>query len=222
MSKKIILHRISHGPMRAEIHEAGTGGGQPGPVHNIPQCSACGWKGADHSTREAAKAEEATHTVCVREDPTLRLPWKAGQTTKPDTYTASWQEDPPGLVRWHEHNTRGYLDGGPACDECGACDCATADCLCGSGDDKVCQVEHDEECDYYTGENESGCIGLSFGYSSLDGGDFLCEDCVDVVDCDCPEKGRPAGHPCVKCGNVVRPYDCERGKCQDCQESATV
>lgn len=65
---------------------------------------------------------------------------------------------------WTVNDARGYLDGGPPCDECGRCEC-------------------ESEC---PGEE---CIGLSFGFSCLDGGDFLCTDyakgIVEIIPCDC-------------------------------------
>lgn len=73
---------------------------------------------------------------------------------------------------WTINDTRGYLDGGPSCDECGACEC--------SPDMHTCLAEPD---------NDVECIGLSFAYVCLDGGDSLCEDCakdvVEIVPCDC-------------------------------------
>lgn len=82
---------------------------------------------------------------------------------------------------WTIHDTRGTIDGGPACDECGACDCGEdqgcrCDCLEGQG----CRAEGDEP----------ECIGLSFAYVCLDGGEVLCEECAEkagitIVECDC-------------------------------------
>ena len=89
-------------------------------------------------------------------------------------------------VAWTVNDTRGYTDGGPACDECGACECETSDCAKPSDPEShptcVC------ECDY---RDPGECIGLSFAYVCLDGGDTLCEACfekqddVEVVECDC-------------------------------------
>ena len=81
----------------------------------------------------------------------------------------TYHPEPAESVAWTINDTRGYLDGGPACDECGACDCV--DC----GNLKC-------ECD--------DCIGLSFAYVCPDGGDALCEECakkagIEIVPCDC-------------------------------------
>jgi hypothetical protein len=57
---------------------------------------------------------------------------------------------------WYEHDTRGYIDAGPACDKCGAC-----------------------ECDDSTHEDtEAECIGLPLAWVCLDGGDALCPECA--------------------------------------------
>ena len=64
----------------------------------------------------------------------------------------------PNEVSWLEHDTSGYTDGGPSCDECGACEC----------DDP----EHTDD--------GAECVGLSSGWSLLDGGDFLCPECFDA------------------------------------------
>lgn len=76
----------------------------------------------------------------------------------------TYHPDPDGLVAWTINDTRGYLDGGPPCDRCGACECEPK---CG-----------DE------------CIGLSFAFVCLDGGEALCSDCGDtegikIVPCTC-------------------------------------
>lgn len=87
-------------------------------------------------------------------------------------------------IAWTIHDTRGYLDPGPACDECGACECFD-----GITDGKRCLAEH---CGSVGIEE---CIGLSFAFTCLDGGESLCEDCAEragviIVPCDCGEKGR--------------------------------
>lgn len=85
---------------------------------------------------------------------------------------------PDAEVAWTVHDTRGYLDGGSPCDDCGACDCET-----NRDGQPLCAL----------GEGEVECIGLSFSYVCLDGGDNLCEECFEegddtpeVVECDCP------------------------------------
>lgn len=83
---------------------------------------------------------------------------------------------------WTIHDTRGYLDGGQACDECGACECAWCECEEHEGKEiTVCRTHFDEEHE---------CIGLSFAFVCLDGGDVLCEECAEkegitIVECDC-------------------------------------
>lgn len=82
---------------------------------------------------------------------------------------------------WTIQDTRGYMDIGPSCDECGACEC-----------------EHGWRFNECTTCKEGGCpwvtweehIGLSFAYVNLDGGETLCEDCatkqgITISDCDC-------------------------------------
>ena len=82
---------------------------------------------------------------------------------------------------WTINDTRGYVDGGPSCDGCSACEC---ECEYG------CDDPHD--CEHSTEDQE--CIGLSFAYVCLDGGEALCEKCfystdedvnVTVIPCDC-------------------------------------
>ena len=79
---------------------------------------------------------------------------------------------------WYVNDTRGYLDAGPACDECGACECECP--WCATGPDKC----HTGECCTKQSENlalhdGSECIGLSVAYVCLDGGDALCEACAE-------------------------------------------
>lgn len=71
-------------------------------------------------------------------------------------------------IAWTIHDSRGYVDGGRACDECGACECGN----------------HEEQTD------EGECIGLSFSFVCLDGGENLCSKCaekagIEIVECDC-------------------------------------
>lgn len=93
------------------------------------------------------------------------------------TYHPNPQED----TAWTINDTRGYIDGGPSCHECNACECM------------VCEHNTPEPmccCDLQP-EGFIECIGLSFAFVCLDGGEALCEDCaeqegVEVIDCDCP------------------------------------
>lgn len=89
---------------------------------------------------------------------------------------------PNAETAWTVHDTRGYMDCSVPCDECGRCGCdeRKGPCPDCKSTDKHC------ECDQ--GDN---CVGLSFAYLCLDGGDFLCEECaqklgIQVDKCDCP------------------------------------
>ena len=79
--------------------------------------------------------------------------------------------------QWYVNDTRGYLDAGPACDECGACECERCDdCIrpvCCSADATEFQCKAGEVS--HNGE----CIGLSVAYVCLDGGDALCAACAE-------------------------------------------
>lgn len=97
-----------------------------------------------------------------------------------------------GVGTYHPHpkqdvartigDTCGYIDAGRACDECGACECPFCNCDdCKGLERPLCRVHFCEDHD---------CVGLSFAYVCLDGGDSLCEACaeregVEVVPCDC-------------------------------------
>jgi len=80
-----------------------------------------------------------------------------------------------GDAAWTVNDTRGYIDGGSACDECGECECE----LDAAGE-KACLDDQDSAED---------CVGLSFAFVCLDGGEALCEECakgvVEIVPCDC-------------------------------------
>jgi hypothetical protein len=94
------------------------------------------------------------------------------------TPQGTYHPAPDSEIAWTVNDTRGYTDGGPACDECGACECDACDCG---------NTAHDcAECN-----PESECIGLSFTYICLDGGESLCSECFDkerpasVLECNC-------------------------------------
>lgn len=96
------------------------------------------------------------------------------------------QEHLPANGLWTIHDTRGMIDGGPACDECGKCECGICEgCQAIPPCDACkCQCEEDDAT-----HNEE-CIGLSFAYVCLDGGEVLCEECahkagISITDCDC-------------------------------------
>lgn len=95
----------------------------------------------------------------------------------------TYHKDPKAESGWTANDTRGYLDGGPSCDECGACECCCEEC---GGDSH----DHAETCETGGGDSaDDECVGLSFAFVCLDGGDTLCEDCaegvIEVVPCDC-------------------------------------
>lgn len=80
-------------------------------------------------------------------------------------------------VAWTINDTRGTIDGGASCDECGACECCD------------CRYDHKAECTVHD-ENAGECVGLSFAFVCLDGGESLCEACagkagIEVIECDC-------------------------------------
>ena len=90
----------------------------------------------------------------------------------------TYHPDPKQDVAWTINDTRGYIDAGPSCDDCAACDC----------EDKT--HDHGDDCGPYDDEESQGCIGLSFAFVCLDGGDSLCEACakkegIEIVPCDC-------------------------------------
>lgn len=104
-----------------------------------------------------------------------------------------------GTAAWTINDTRGYMDGGPSCDTCGACECDA-----GMGPCPVCGeivTSPSETADgrniYSCGDasrvllcHGEQCIGLSFVFVCLDGGESLCEECAEkegitIVDCDC-------------------------------------
>lgn len=81
-------------------------------------------------------------------------------------------------VAWTINDTRGYTDGGPSCEECGKCECEWSE-----GGSPAC-VPADPDAEI------PECIGLSFAFVCLDGGEALCETCatkagVEIVECDC-------------------------------------
>ena len=119
---------------------------------------------------------------------------------------------PDSEVAWTVNDTRGYMDTGPSCTECSACECGCpmeCGCLCGTeaqparepGSPACNPDAHHADCaladqDGLPGWNsanpmDDGCIGLSFAYVCLDGGESYCQECfdklddVEVVPCDC-------------------------------------
>lgn len=86
-----------------------------------------------------------------------------------ESSVGTYHADPKADVAWTVNDTRGTIDGGPDCDNCGSCD---------DGD------LHDKfETDGFE------CRGLSFAFVCLDGGESLCKTCaegvVEIVPCTC-------------------------------------
>ena len=84
-------------------------------------------------------------------------------------WTGIFHPVPDDDVAWTVNDTTGYMDEGPSCDKCDACEC------------------EDEHGRLHIGAE---CIGLSFAYVCLDGGEALCEECAEkeglqIIDCDC-------------------------------------
>ena len=108
----------------------------------------------------------------------------------------TYHPDPTSNVAWTVNDTRGYVAPGPLCDECDACECGTpqelGECPCQSNK-PVCHMDaHHRRCTYKAQEayRPNMCIGLSFTYICLDGGEALCESCaeaegLEIKDCDC-------------------------------------
>jgi hypothetical protein len=119
---------------------------------------------------------------CPVHDPVIALSTQSKAAIHRSKF-GTYHPSPSSSVAWTVNDTRGYIDGGPACEECGACECER--CSCGNCDGTAPY----HACD--SSPEDSECIGLSFAYICLDGGDALCRECfekddtVDVIDCDC-------------------------------------
>ncbi len=88
------------------------------------------------------------------------------------TAAEGYHPDPGAPVPWVVRDARGFAVIGPACDRCGACECAPCPC-------------HGEPI------HERGCVGLSYAYVRLDTLRALCEGCgaiegLRVIECSCP------------------------------------
>lgn len=161
------------GPMSA-IHRTSVGTYHPeedkaAPWSSVAQCTVCGWHGPKHSDPHNADAHMLAlvdadgHKEATGHDDVITC------TTRPTVAPA-----------WTIHDSRGYIDGGSPCDECGRCECAP--CPCGG---KVCD---NNDCQH--GQHDNSCTGLSFSFVCLDGGNNLCRECADkagvsIVECDC-------------------------------------
>lgn len=103
-----------------------------------------------------------------------------------ESRVGTYHPAPGNDVAWTVNDTHGYLDAGPSCDECQACECGEEPCEdCGHRahepliDDCSCCERH-----------EPSCIGLSFAFLCLDSGEALCPECaekegIEIVPCDC-------------------------------------
>ena len=99
---------------------------------------------------------------------------------------------------WSINDTRGYLDAGPSCSECGRCECA----ICPVIEGDMSEYAREYARDYHAGSDSPhkvcyhgdgvSCVGLSFAYVNMDdGAESLCEDCatkagIKIIPCDCP------------------------------------
>ncbi len=102
----------------------------------------------------------------------------------------TYHSAPGADVAWTVNDTRGYMDRGPSCDECDTCECEK----CPNCKYPACQIGINDRgyCGFH-GDPDVGtieCIGLSFAFVCLDGGDSLCEDCaekagVETIPCNC-------------------------------------
>ena len=77
---------------------------------------------------------------------------------------------------WYIQDTRGYMDAGPSCSECGRCECvwSYSDRLTyqGLAVHQAWEREHGDQ-------DELECVGLSYIYCNPDdGAENLCEDCA--------------------------------------------
>lgn len=92
----------------------------------------------------------------------------------------TYHPDPAAGVAWTVNDTGGTIDAGPACDDCGACECETHRHNGATKRIPVCVFMPDIDC-----------VGLSFAFVCLDVGEILCRACFEkaggiVKDCDCP------------------------------------
>ncbi len=93
----------------------------------------------------------------------------------------TYHPDPNAEIAWTINDVRGFLDVGPQCDKCGACECESDAPMTG----KPCEQ----------GGPDVECVGLSFAYVCLDGGEALCEDCASEEDlrvtaCSCGQDNK--------------------------------
>lgn len=80
---------------------------------------------------------------------------------------------------WYIQDTRGYLDAGPSCSECGACECEPDKCDCLIVSTRP--HNHHEDCQNIDVMDEAteNCVGLSYVYCNPDdGAENLCEPCA--------------------------------------------
>lgn len=92
----------------------------------------------------------------------------------------TYHPNPSESIAWTINDTSGYLDSGPTCDECGACEC----------DPHLIPDDGYADGGAPYEDDEIVCVGLSFSYICLDGGVTLCSDCaklegIIIQECDC-------------------------------------
>jgi len=102
-----------------------------------------------------------------------------------ESTVGTYHPDPKSKIAWTIHDSRGTIDGGPSCDDCGACECSPCEDGC-ELDDHTPVIA----CSCSVHNPDAECVGLSYAYVCLDGGDSLCTDCiegdeVEIVPCDC-------------------------------------
>lgn len=105
-----------------------------------------------------------------------------------ESKVGTYHPNPGESVAWTINDTRGYMDGGPACDICGACECFPCE---GHQYAPSCACTRCSEAIGHGEPAEIECIGLAFAFICLDGGESYCEECaekqgIEIVPCDCP------------------------------------
>lgn len=89
------------------------------------------------------------------------------------TTVGTYHPKPGAEPQWTIVDTRGTIDKGPACEN------------------EKCERSCECQPQSHMTENVEDCVGLSFYYLCLDGGDVLCGPCADkegakIEECDCP------------------------------------
>lgn len=119
-----------------------------------------------------------------------------GGTVHRDKY-GCYHPNPDEDCHWTIIDSRGYIDPGSPCDKCNDCECG----LCPDCDRPWCDpIDSFDECRNIVGcsqeevhateDGGSECIGLSFFFLCLDGGEALCSECaesagIEIMECTC-------------------------------------